>query len=313
MRQTKYRRAVRGFIAGIALVAFFILSNLIAPTVAGYADLNHYNFLSWGAPGLFHEEIDTAGALARLEPWRILGLQLPVLAGISPNDWSEPVIPPFEDNNNLPAFPDNPPYSGSGIVGIYHSHASEAFIPTSGAARSTDFSETVVELGRIITGILEGTGIKVVHNQEYHDQVYSQSYVSSRRGVVEMLVEEPTISVLFDLHRDGIGETATAGRSVTTTQINGKASGKIMFVISSAHSNWQKNHRIANDLHNLLENKYPGLSRGILIRSNSTYNQDLHTGAILIEIGGHWNSYDEAQYGAELFAEILADYIGGSQ
>lgn len=85
-----------------------------------------------------------------------------------------------------------------------------------------------------------------------------------------------------------------------------------MFVLSSAHENWQKNNRIANDLHNLLEDKYPGLSRGILIRLNSTYNQDLHPGALLVEIGGHWNTLAEAVYGAELFAQVLAEYCGGA-
>lgn len=310
MRKRKSVKILQGTAAVLMLVFFFALSNWLAPLAAGAADFNHYYILSWGAPALFHEDIDDMGALLKLEPWRLLGLQLPAFAGIEPSDWQEAVTPPYD-------IPVNPPSDDPGIsmgtVGIYHTHASEAFVPTSGQARSTDFSETVVELGRIIKEILEENGVPVVHCSEYHDREYSKSYVNSRQSAQDMLNQESDIMLLLDLHRDGVGETSSAGRAVTTATIDGKQAGQIMFVISSAHQNWERNNRIANDLHNLMEDKYPGLSRGILSRRNSAYNQDLHTGALLVEIGGHWNSMDEAVYGAELFAEILLDYIGGIQ
>lgn len=289
-----------------------MLSNFIAPAVAGSADVNHYYFLSWGAPALFHEEIDEVGAMVKLEPWRLLGLQLPAFAGIDPGQRQEVVVPPLiEPVSPQPA----PVLSGSGVVGIYHSHTSEAFRPTSGKDFTTDFSLTVVELGKIIAERLESEGIRVVHNQTYHNSKIgnSQSYEKSRVTMSEMLTQEPGIILFLDVHRDGFDSNTTEkkARAVTTATIEGKKAGKILFVVSSAHEDWQKNQRVANDLHNIIEDKYPGLSRGILIRTDSVFNQDFHPNAILVEVGCHWNSLEEAIYGAQLFADALVQYLGG--
>jgi len=309
MRQNKQRAFLKGFMLVGALTVFFVLSSFLAPIAAELNSLNPYYFLNWGAPAIFYEDVDHASAIIKLEPWRLLGLQLPAFAGIKPPDWDPPVpvLPPVEP----PDYPVTPPIQHElGIVAIYHSHASEAFVPSAGEARSTDFSQTVVHLGNVVEEILTSNGIQVVHNQEYHDQAYNQSYVRSRKTVQDILNQEKTVMLLMDMHRDGVGTTSAIGRAATTCTIGNQKAGQIMLVISTAHENWHQNYRLANDLHNLMENKYPGLSRGILSRENSTYNQDLHTGAILVEVGGHWNTLAEAEYGARLFAEILVDYYG---
>ena len=314
MQKNKGLNILRGLTFALVLVVFITLSNWLAPAVAGYTDVNPYYFLSWGAPALFYENIDDTGAVIKLEPWRLLGLQLPAFAGIEPGDWVEVTNPP-EPPVNSPVFPPVRPLPvqpGNGVIGIYHSHTSEAFVPTSGHARSTDFSQTVVELGRVIKENLEINGLNVLHREDFNDQVYSQSYINSRKTVQSMLAQEPEMTLLIDLHRDGVGNTSADGRELTTATVAGQRAGQIMFVISSSHGNWQKNQRVANDLHNLMENKYPGLSRGILIRRNATFNQDLHPAGILVEIGGHWNTLDEAVLGAEMLAAILVDYFGGA-
>lgn len=308
MAKKKIRIVLWTLVIALILVVFILTSNSLAPLAAKHNTLNPYYLLSWGAPAVFYEDVDEIGASFKLEPWRLLGLQLPVFAGINPGDRQEVTWPP-------PGKPENPvttmPLQGG--VAIYHSHASEAFVPSSGEARSEDFSQTVVQLGQVIADVLASKNIPVIHDRKYHDQAYNKSYVESRKTALALLTSAPDTLLLIDVHRDGVGKTAEAGRGVTTATINNKPAGQIMFVLSSAHENWQKNNRVANDLHNLLEDKYPGLSRGILIRLNSTYNQDLHPGAILVEIGGHWNTLDEAIYGAELFADILVEYFGGAR
>lgn len=291
------------------LIIFFFLSRWLAPMVAESHSLNPYYFLNWGAPAVFHEDVDRNSALLKLEPWQLLGLQLPAVASIKPGDWAA-TKPPPSSNPGAPVIqPDPSLYSD--IVGIYHSHASEAFVPSCSQARSTDFSQTVVRLGNEIADILTARGITVVHSNEYHDREYNRSYVMSRLTAQDMLNQHPKMFLLLDLHRDGVGATSAQGRGVTTCTIQGREAGKIAFVISTAHENWQRNHRIANDLHNMLEDKYPGLSRGIISKTKSTFNQDLHPGAILVEVGGHWNTLEEAIYGAQLLAEVLAEYIRG--
>ncbi|HBS94122.1 MAG TPA: hypothetical protein DEA85_08905 [Firmicutes bacterium] len=308
MAKSKPKKILWILVTFLSFILFAITSNFLAPLAAKHNTLNPYYLLSWGAPAVFYEDVDEIGASFKLEPWRLLGLQLPAFASISPEDWQEVTWP-------SPGKPTNPaatlPLQGG--VAIYHSHASEAFVPSSREARSENFSLTVVKLGQVISHVLEDSNIPVIHDSKYHDQVYNKSNVESRKTALAILESAPDTCLLIDVHRDGVGKTAEAGREVTTATVNSRPAGKIMFVISSAHENWQKNNRIANDLHNLLEDKYPGLSRGILIRLNSTYNQDLHPGAILVEIGGHWNSLEEAIYGAELFADILAVYFGGAQ
>jgi stage II sporulation protein P len=297
-------------VAGTVLIfVFFLLSRWLAPMAAECHSLNPYYFLNWGAPAVFHEDIDRDSALLKLEPWRLLGLQLPAVASIKPTDWKEVTTPPTPDPG-APAVQPQLPITAA-VVGIYHSHASEAFVPSTGKARTTDFSQTVVRLGNEIADILSGRGITVVHSEEYHDREYNQSYVMSRLTAQDMVSSYPELFLLIDLHRDGVGATSAQGREVTTCTIQGKEAGKIAFVISTAHGDWQKNNRIANDLHNMLENKYPGLSRGIISKAKSTFNQDLHQGAILVEVGGHWNTLTEAVYGAQLLADVLADYLTG--
>lgn len=285
------------------MLIFFLVSCWLAPIVAEQHTLNPYYFLSWGAPAVFHEDVDEDSALLKLEPWRLLGLQLPAVASIKPGDWVEVAVPSTPEPQ--PIIPGRP--SHTSVVGIYHSHASEAFVPSSGKARSADFTQTVVALGEEIEKILTAQGITVVHSEEFHDQVYNQSYTNSRKTAQAMLDHDDVI-LLMDVHRDGVGATSAQGRAITTSTIQEREAARIAFVISTAHQDWEKNFRIANDLHNLLEDKYPGLSRGIITKTSSTYHQDLHHGAILVEVGGHWNTLEEAIYGAQLLADVLVDY-----
>lgn len=301
------KKRILWFITLPLLVTLFIVaSNYLAPLVAQSNSLNPYYFLNWGAPAVFHEEVDNISAGFKLEPWRLIGLQLPAFASVESTNLPG-VAQTLPGDDGAPSFQLSVP----GPVIIYHTHSSEAFVPTSGEPRSENPDHTVVFLGKLIESRLITEGIEVIHSCKCHDSQYNKSYVESRKTAQEILAATPDASLMIDIHRDGVGKTAEVGWKVTTTEIAGKHAGQIMFVLSSAHENWRQNNRVATDLHNLLEDRYPGLSRGILVRLNSTYNQDLHSGAILVEIGGHWNTLEEATYGAELFAEVLAEYLGG--
>ena len=54
-----------------------------------------------------------------------------------------------------------------------------------------------------------------------------------------------------------------------------------------------------------MEEMYPGLTRPVLF-DYRYYNQDLTTGSLLIEMGGHANTLDEALYSGELVGKALA-------
>jgi stage II sporulation protein P len=69
--------------------------------------------------------------------------------------------------------------------------------------------------------------------------------------------------------------------------------------------NFRKNLRFASHLQNSMETLYPGFTRPILFDYRN-YNQQLTTGSLLIEVGGHANTLEEAQNSAHLIAQSLA-------
>lgn len=189
----------------------------------------------------------------------------------------------------------------SPLVLIYHSHTTESFVPTSGKEFTTDLSLTVVRVAEEIAKHLEEEyGIKVVHSREIHDIPRSESYGKSINTIKEMVKRYPEAAMVIDLHRDGVS------REVTTTQINGQDVGKTLLVLGSGHKNWKENYGFALSFHEKSEELYPGLSRGIRDR-RFTYNQEVHPRAILLEIGGHRNSLEEALRTGRYVAEIIGE------
>ncbi|WP_350342508.1 stage II sporulation protein P [Proteinivorax tanatarense] len=191
-------------------------------------------------------------------------------------------------------------------IAIYHSHTTEAFVPTSGIPHTEDFDETIVKVGEHLKEQLESMGMYVYHDKTYHNQRHSESYRKSAR-TVEEIIEKDDFDLIIDLHRDGVGQSSSVGRPVTTEKINGEDMGKLLFLVGGRHDNWRKNYALANALNEATKQKYPGLSRGVIVRSTGNYNQDLHNNILLIEIGGHWNTLDEAIKTTEPLSKIILE------
>lgn len=173
---------------------------------------------------------------------------------------------------------------------IYHSHTTESYVPTSGEAFSENPKKSIVEVGKQIKESLESAGLQTIHNTEVHDlPTRHESYVRSLKTVENILEDNPQIEIVIDLHRDGIR------REVTTASVDGKEYGKILFLVGSRdnYPGWKENYEFASMLNNQLKELKPELSRGIKTRQYS-YNQEVHPRSVLIEIGGHENSLEEA-------------------
>lgn len=183
---------------------------------------------------------------------------------------------------------------------IYHTHASESFIPVSGKAYSDDPEETVVYLGDYLANILENNyGISVLHHRGVFDEVRDGAYERARPVIEKILKQNPQIEVVIDLHRDGVS------RGITTGNVRGLETGRLLFVVGTRHSGWTDNLRFTLFMQTVLVDKYPGLSRGIR-RYACVYNQDLHPRSILVEIGGHENTAAEVRRTIPLLAEAVA-------
>ena len=68
---------------------------------------------------------------------------------------------------------------------------------------------------------------------------------------------------------------------------------------------YEENLKFAAYLQSNIEERYPTLTRPMLF-DYRYYNQDLTTGSLLIEIGTHGNTIEQAKYTAELVGEEIA-------
>jgi stage II sporulation protein P len=205
---------------------------------------------------------------------------------------------------------------GRKVVHIMHSHNYESFLPeleTNKANEAFHKKINITLVGEKLSQELEKRGIGTkVEERDIQSSVegrswqYSQSYEASREYVKEAMASNNDLKFFFDLHRD------TIPRERTTVKINGVDYARTVFVIGGRHSSHEQNLQLAKQLHNLLEEKYPGLSRGVILKdtpgSNGIYNQDLSTNSILIEMGGLYNSLDETYRTAEAMAEVFSEF-----
>ena len=207
--------------------------------------------------------------------------------------------------------------NGEPQVLIMHTHATESYEPyerdfydSSFNSRTTDKQMNMVAVGDAIAEQLEAAGIGVIHDTTMHDYPsYNGSYDRSRETIQAILDEYPSIKIVLDIHRDAI-ERADGERIAPVAEINGRNAAQIMIISgcddgTMGMPNCMKNFRFACMLQQQLESDYEGLTRPILFDYRK-YNQDMTTGSILIEVGGHANSIDQAVYSGELIGKSLA-------
>ena len=78
--------------------------------------------------------------------------------------------------------------------------------------------------------------------------------------------------------------------------------------MGTSYDAWQDNLTLAVSVQETIQAQSPTLMRPMTVR-NYSYNQQLSTGYMLVEIGAAGNSLDEAILGARLFAKGFADTI----
>ncbi|TFJ94063.1 stage II sporulation protein P [Lentibacillus salicampi] len=203
------------------------------------------------------------------------------------------------------------------VVYIYNTHSRESFLPHLPDTNDPDEAQhsdvNITKVSDRFAKALEADGIGAqVDDTDIMDILnekgweYYQSYKASREVVQEAFAGNNDFQYSFDLHRDA------SPKNKTTKEIDGKNYARIMFVVGAKYEGYEKNLEIANELHKLVEERYPGLSRGVITKkgagSNGVYNQDLSPNAMLIEFGGVGNNLDELYRSADAVAEVFSDY-----
>lgn len=130
---------------------------------------------------------------------------------------------------------------------------------------------------------------------------YSDSYEASRYYLEKNL--NNNYELILDIHRDSLR------RKYTLYEKDNKKYARILFIIGASNKNYKKNKEVAENLNSRLNNKYKGMSRGVTIREDATYNQDLNSKIILVKIGGIDNTLEELNNTIEVFSKVISDYI----
>ena len=215
------------------------------------------------------------------------------------------------------------PEEGPQIL-IVHTHGSEAYTPdgtdtyvATGECRTADKTKSVVRVGEEVAKVLTEMGLTVVHDTELYDYpAYNGSYDRSLAAVEHWLAQYPTIQVVLDIHRDAlIGADGTVYKPITT--INGESCAQVMLVMGSNalydHPDWLGNLTLAVQVQKEMNTLWPTLARPIGLRENR-YNQQTAPGAMLVEVGSHGNTLQEALAAARMFARalgaVLLEYKG---
>lgn len=206
------------------------------------------------------------------------------------------------------------------LVLIYHTHTTESFLPqadwydNSYPINTRDPSLSIVSVGDAICERLSQRGISSVHDCEIHNYPqHTGSYYNSAETIRRDLEEFPSIRLVLDIHRDGI-ISSDGSLPAPVVSINGKNAAQFMIISGCENEtyhipNYIENFKLAALLQNTAEQRFPNLARALLFDYRN-YNQDMSTGALLIEVGSHGNSLDEVKYTGQLLGDIIADSVG---
>lgn len=218
-----------------------------------------------------------------------------------------------KDLGNSPAeqnqTPDNQAIPGNNkvLIGIYHTHNAESYAGNGGPERRDGENGDVVTVGETLKKALDKDGVPTLHALQIHDaEDFMKAYSKSVVTATQLLKDNPSMKLLIDLHRDGLPPNVNK----STTTINGKEAGRVLVVIGQKNPHWKENEKIAQELINLGEKKYPGLFvPKMSYASDARYNQHLANGALLLEIGSQLNTLEEAKGASEALADVLAEWV----
>lgn len=199
---------------------------------------------------------------------------------------------------------------------IFHTHSQEAFIDSV----EGDTDTTIVGMGKLLAERLNALGIPTIHHPGVYDLINGQldrsaAYEYAEAGVRPILEEHPSIEVVIDLHRDGVGEDTHL-----VTEVNGKPTAQIMFFngLSRTKDNGdiaylpnpyiQDNLAFSLQMKLAAEQMYPGFTRRIFLRGYR-YSLHMRPKSLLIETGAQTNTVEEMRNAMELLAVTLQKVI----
>lgn len=199
------------------------------------------------------------------------------------------------------------------LVFIYHSHNIESYMPELDGNKVFSETKNVTLVGEEFSKALAEYNINAIHDEtdisgilEERNLSFADAYTVSREVLQQTLNEHKNVKMVFDIHRD------SSNRAKSTINIDGFDYAKILFEVSKTTDNYEANKAFALEIHQKLEEHYPGLSKGVIdkgVNPKNNYNQDLKDNSVVVNIGGIENTFEEAYRSADALAEIIEDMI----
>lgn len=199
---------------------------------------------------------------------------------------------------------------------IMHTHATECFHPTdtdwydpNWPTRSTDITNNIVAVGKVLADTLNAAGIVTLQDATLHDYPsYNGSYDRSKVTVESYLAKYPSIKIVLDVHRDAI-EKEDGTRIRPVVELDGVRYAQMMIICGADNGkmnmpNFRQNLKFAGSLQQQLSANWQNLARPVLFDYRN-YNQQLTTGSLLVEIGGHANTLEQAKASAALLGQAI--------
>lgn len=202
---------------------------------------------------------------------------------------------------------------------IFHTHgASEAFIDSKKGKKM----DSIIGVGSRLAYILRKKyGYNVIHDTTGYDNINgsidrNKAYNNAAGKISEILEENPSIEVVIDLHRDGVGN---AVHRLTT--IDGKKTAQVMFFNglsrnASGNIDYLYNKNLQANLAFSLQMKlkcmenYPDFAKPVYLK-NYRYNMHLRERFLLIELGNENNTVEEAKNAMAPLAKVLDQVLSG--
>lgn len=198
--------------------------------------------------------------------------------------------------------------AGTPQILIYHTHSLEGYADSIPGDKST----TVVGVGDYLTELLtQQYGYNVIHDTGEYDTIRDKAYSKAAPALEQILADNPSIDVVIDLHRDGVGENTRL-----VTNVNGTDMAKVMFFNGLSRTTklgdiaYLYNPYIADNLAFSFQMQltaaeyYPGYTRKIYLKGYR-FNMHYCPKTLLVEVGAQTNTVQEAKNAMVPLADIL--------
>lgn len=196
---------------------------------------------------------------------------------------------------------------GSGNVIIYHTHATESYLPAAASnAHTTELKSTVREAAETLSAQLKYHGYSVVHDMTLHDYPsYNKSYNRSLETVKKLCSSYSNKKIVIDFHRDA----ATSNGKAKTATINGEKVAAFCLVVGTQNDNYAKIRAFADKITAKANEMYPGFAKAV-VEKPYKFNEYVSDSYILLEVGNNANTIDEVNAAMPYLANVFTEVLG---